>query len=742
MTRLLSTWRGWLFAIFAAVLLTACDPIVDIIAPSEAEVGVPVVFSNERLPQFKDAEFSELQYDWDFGDGAKASGPQVTHTYAEPGDYEVVLSVSDASVRSWGQAYVSKKTIKVSAYTGALVPVSVRVYDDNGRTVQGATVSMGGQSAQTDRAGGALITPAQPTTQPVVVIRKAGYLAQSVRVPEGQPAERGVVVSLKKEAPAVAIEDIAAAQTVAPSDTNLSPIVALPPQAFVNAKGESVVGAASVRVTPWDITSESDMAAFPGDAKADDGTGRVVSLISFGMLSIEFEQGGEKLQLAPGKKAVISMHLPITHDVQGQVIKVGDVIPLWHFNEARGVWEREGEGVVEASEGSETGLAVRAEVGHFSSWNWDRVAGPEVFPVSRPIQCLIPHDSAGFKPLDDTDLCVVRIEQRRPNGQVLTESLTLRGSKPTLYDRFVSDASVTIRAEALTAAYRGTASFQIQAADEGLSLDIKLGEKLIIDQQLGQVPVVIDAQVLVDFVVPVGDSYQNILFDAIKIYAKSPLDGALSELTFPVFPVYEDIAVVSEDPLTYSYRFSLYGGGHAIGQDAMGRFSGQFVAKLPVERDFAVNADGLYGPNRIDLVDAEFSVSPKSYSGPTAILVPGKGFTFALWDEVGVSSPIRPDAIVEFRYQVIDDGWVPASASAWKPAVMPFPRNEGRWEWNATLSQGPYFAVRYDCDDLSLDVFGTHRFIGQVRVTDPVTNKVQLYELQPFVTTVKAPACT
>jgi PKD repeat protein len=36
-------------------------------------------------------------YQWDFGDGAQASGAIVTHAFAQPGDYQVTLTVTDGN---------------------------------------------------------------------------------------------------------------------------------------------------------------------------------------------------------------------------------------------------------------------------------------------------------------------------------------------------------------------------------------------------------------------------------------------------------------------------------------------------------------------------------------------------------------------------------------------------------------------------------------------------------------------
>jgi len=42
-----------------------------------------------------DANDKALAFQWDFGDGTKASGVRVTHAYQQPGDYRVILQVND-----------------------------------------------------------------------------------------------------------------------------------------------------------------------------------------------------------------------------------------------------------------------------------------------------------------------------------------------------------------------------------------------------------------------------------------------------------------------------------------------------------------------------------------------------------------------------------------------------------------------------------------------------------------------
>ena len=44
-----------------------------------------------------DPDKGPLKYEWDFGDGAKAAGPKVTHAYKKAGKYAVILKVTDSS---------------------------------------------------------------------------------------------------------------------------------------------------------------------------------------------------------------------------------------------------------------------------------------------------------------------------------------------------------------------------------------------------------------------------------------------------------------------------------------------------------------------------------------------------------------------------------------------------------------------------------------------------------------------
>ena len=83
-------------------------------------------------------------------------------------------------------------------------------------------------------------------------------------------------------------------------------------------------------------------------------------LQTYGMIAVELEgSGGEKLNLAPGKPATIT--LPIPSSLQASAPAT---IPLWYFNDSLGIWKEEGTA-------AKQGNNYVGSVSHFSFWNCD-----------------------------------------------------------------------------------------------------------------------------------------------------------------------------------------------------------------------------------------------------------------------------------------------------------------------------------------------------------------------------------
>ncbi|MCP4125155.1 MAG: hypothetical protein GY751_25765 [Bacteroidetes bacterium] len=88
------------------------------------------------------------------------------------------------------------------------------------------------------------------------------------------------------------------------------------------------------------------------------------ALISFGMFTIELEDPlGNDLEVAGNKEVAISLPVP------DLINSPQDLIPLWHFNEAFGVW-------VESGMATKVSDRYIGTVNHFSTWNLDSKEEP------------------------------------------------------------------------------------------------------------------------------------------------------------------------------------------------------------------------------------------------------------------------------------------------------------------------------------------------------------------------------
>jgi PKD repeat protein len=111
------------------------------VSPSAAHTGAPVGFnaggSNDSIGTI-------TGYNWNFGDGATASGSSTTHTYATPGTYTIALTVTNDA----NQSSTSSQTVNVYAAPSAAFSVAPAA------TLTGAPVNFDGSGS--GDAGGAI----------------------------------------------------------------------------------------------------------------------------------------------------------------------------------------------------------------------------------------------------------------------------------------------------------------------------------------------------------------------------------------------------------------------------------------------------------------------------------------------------------------------------------------------------------------------------------------------------------
>lgn len=137
-------------------------------------------------------------------------------------------------------------------------------------------------------------------------------------------------------------------------------VISFSPNSIVTESGTPYNGTVQLYAHHLSPEDEDLSLTMPGDLRGIDADGDLTGMITYGMVAVEITgASGEKLQVAPGKKAVLEM--PISAQQAGSAPAS---IPLWYFDETIGLWKEEGAAV------KQNGKYV-GEVSHFSYWNCD-----------------------------------------------------------------------------------------------------------------------------------------------------------------------------------------------------------------------------------------------------------------------------------------------------------------------------------------------------------------------------------
>ncbi|MEO0855514.1 MAG: choice-of-anchor Q domain-containing protein [Bacteroidota bacterium] len=307
-----------------------------------------------------------LTYSWTFETATgtrRGGGAQVSQTFAVGGSVSVTLTVASR----FGATSSTTQSVTVGALPTpvAQVPTVVRVVDTNGDEVEGATVEVVGTvlRAQTNALGESAFGAFDVGVPRSIRVRADGFAAQTLPVTLPAGTTTGLVeATLFRRASGRSMTSAELGGTMMASD---GAMVSLPVEGLVDGAGNTVSGDIEVFVTPVDVADDNERAGFPGQFAGVQPDGERGLIASYGTVEYVFEQNGQELQLAPGKSATVE--IPIYTGGAEE----GEQIALWSVDEETGLWVQEGLGTVVESSASPTGLALRAEVTHFSWWNCD-----------------------------------------------------------------------------------------------------------------------------------------------------------------------------------------------------------------------------------------------------------------------------------------------------------------------------------------------------------------------------------
>ncbi len=169
---------------------------------------------------------------------------------------------------------------------------------------------------------------------------------------------------------------------------------------FFDRMGNPISGSqVDIQVGYFDADNESSMDAFPGGFSADsisqsNGTGASGSFITAGFTTMNMEINGQEVK-SFNQPITVSMDISsnTVNPNTGMQVQLGDVIPVWSYDETVGSWGFETDGTV--TQGA-NGLQVSYQTTHLSWWNldfygqrccgstWNRVNGSWVYQYLGP----------------------------------------------------------------------------------------------------------------------------------------------------------------------------------------------------------------------------------------------------------------------------------------------------------------------------------------------------------------------
>ncbi|MDH7460485.1 carboxypeptidase-like regulatory domain-containing protein [Chitinophagaceae bacterium 26-R-25] len=233
-----------------------------------------------------------------------------------------------------------------------------RITNNLQQPVQGATVIAGGKNATTDADGYFTINSAElGKNAGFVQVSKNGFFPGSRTFIVHPNAENTVSIQLIPKNTIGSFDNSSGGSVTISSGIG----IAFPANATMNATTKnSYSGTVSVSAAYVDPTSPDRPVVMPGDHRGIDTSNKEVGLKSFGMLVVELNgANGEKLQLASGKNATLT--IPIPYSMMGSS---PTSIPLWYFNDSTGLWKEEGIA-------TRQGVNYVGTVKHFSFWDFD-----------------------------------------------------------------------------------------------------------------------------------------------------------------------------------------------------------------------------------------------------------------------------------------------------------------------------------------------------------------------------------
>lgn len=234
--------------------------------------------------------------------------------------------------------------------------VFVTIKDPAGIPIKGAQITLGDVSGITDESGTYFFTQAMLTGDDYLQVEKVGYFKGSRRFYSQESNTQFLQITLLPHKEITSFKSNYAATMAVDQKTKLI----FPNNSVTRQDGSPYSGDVHVMASLIYGDDPQLSTKMPGALIGQDASGNEVALGSFGMIAVEIQaDNGEILKIAEGKTVEIQLGVP-----DNQLGQAPAFIPLWYFDEDKGIWIAEGQAELQ-------GNVYVAHVSHFSYWNCD-----------------------------------------------------------------------------------------------------------------------------------------------------------------------------------------------------------------------------------------------------------------------------------------------------------------------------------------------------------------------------------
>jgi len=286
---------------------------------------------NVTLQAFaSDPDGSIAAYEWRNDEETLGNEANLTISGLKPGIYTYTVGVLDSD------GAVASATATVYVNERAKSILSGQILDNFGAAIAEATVELqSGELITADKDGYYRFEGLKPTTRNIATASRYGFLRNSTAVEllEGKETITDIVLSR----PDVIKEFNTTEGVIVTTDENAT--ITLPSDGYVDSKGEPYEGTVVLSTSYFSATTDEGRDAFAGDTLAINENNETGNLVSYGFIKLEMtDENGNKIDFAEGEKMTLSIPADPNMDTP-------PTIPMWYFDEKKGIWVQDGEAV-------------------------------------------------------------------------------------------------------------------------------------------------------------------------------------------------------------------------------------------------------------------------------------------------------------------------------------------------------------------------------------------------------------